>query len=97
MKMLTPVLLGLALAAPAAGAESLCPPTRLTCFLETPPIDHEAICRRALTRPLAIRLVTRQLRRAAEMIDGGNMFCGSLQALEATEFFSLVPPPKLRD
>ena len=94
MKTLIPVLLGLSLAAPAAGAASLCPPTRLTCFLETQPIDQEAICGRVLTRRLAIRLLTRQLRRAAEMIDGGNMFCGSLQALEATEFFALIPPPK---
>ena len=95
--MLTALLLGFALVASAAGAESLCPPTRLTCFLETSPKDYEAICGRVLTRPRAIRLVTRQLRRAAEMIEAGNLFCGSLQALEATEFFSLVPPPEARN
>jgi hypothetical protein len=90
---MAPLLLALAVAAPSAQAANLCPSTRLTCFLETAPIDHEAICGRVLTRRRALHLLTSQLRHAAAMIEGGNLFCGSLQALQATEFFAHLPAP----
>lgn len=42
-------------------------------------------------------MLTHQLRHAAAMIDRGNLFCGSLQVLQATEFFAHLPRPEVEE